>query len=344
MSLGGRRFLLVLAVVAASLCLALGVSLPFVRLTRFMLYTYEHSLIAAVDVLTRSGQFLLGIAVLVFAIFLPVLRLLYLLLLVLLPLRDIDRLARQLYALEWLGKWSLYDVLALASTIVLVQSQSAYEAGSAGGIYGFTGAVLLMLLAHAWLRGDVAASRMRVSATKLAYSSTMRGAAFNLLFLLAAGLLVLGVMLPAIRFSGSYAGTDQHSAASLLLALYGRGEHFPCLVLFTLAILLPGMKLVYLLTLIAARMLPYAVRVKSIPAIEWLGGYSIAEIMLLALMLFHLGASDRAGVSILPGAYCFAASALLTMAAFAWANALGPAAARHATLAARLAGVATPQR
>jgi paraquat-inducible protein A len=39
MILGGRRFLLVLAVVAASLCLALGVSLPFVRLTKFTPYT-----------------------------------------------------------------------------------------------------------------------------------------------------------------------------------------------------------------------------------------------------------------------------------------------------------------
>ena len=103
MTLGGRRFLLVVAVVAASLTLALGISLPFVRLTKFMLYTYEHSLIAAVSVLTRSGQYFLGVAVLVFAIFLPVLRLLYLLLLALLPLRDIDRLARQLRALEWLG-------------------------------------------------------------------------------------------------------------------------------------------------------------------------------------------------------------------------------------------------
>jgi paraquat-inducible protein A len=340
MTLGGRRFLLAIAVVAASLCLALGVSLPFVRLTKFMLYTYEHSLITAVSVLTRSGQYFLGVAVLVFAIFLPVLRLLYLLLLVLLPLRDIDRLARQLRALEWLGRWSLYDALALALTIALIQSQSAFEAGNAIGVYCFTGAVLLMLLAHAWLRGDVAASRMRLPATKLAYSSAMRGAPFNLLVLLAAGLFVLGAMLPAIRLPGGYAGTDQHSAASLLQALYERGEYFPGLVLLALAILLPGMKLLYLLVVIAARLLPYALRVRSIPAIEWLGGYSIAEIVVLALMLFYLGASDRAGILILPGAYCFAGSALLTMAAFGWANALGPAAARQTTLAARLAGVA----
>jgi paraquat-inducible protein A len=330
--------------VAAGVCLALGVGLPFVRLTKLMLYTYEYPLIAAVNVLMRSGQYLLGAAVLLFALFLPVMRFLYLLLLVLLPLRDIDRLARQLYALEWLGRWSLYDVLALALTVALIQTQSAYEAWNAGGIYCFTGAVLAMLLAHAWLRSDVLASRLRVSATKLAYSSALRGPAFGLAFLLAAGLFILGVVLPAIRLPASFAGTDQHSAVSLLRALYTRGEHFACVTLFTLAILVPGTKLVYLLTLLAARLLPYGARVKTIPAIEWLGGYSLAETMLLALMLFHLGATDRAGVSILPGAYCFAASALLTLAAFGWANALAPAAARQASLSARLAGVATPQR
>jgi paraquat-inducible protein A len=182
-----------------------------------------------------------------------------------------------------------------------------------------------------------------VAASKRAYSSSMRGAHFNLLFLFAAGLLALGLTLPAIRLPGSYAGTDQHSAASLLLALYGRGEHFPCLVLFTLAVLLPGMKLLYLLTLIAARVLPYALRVKSIPAIEWLGGYSVAEIAILGLMLFYLGASDRAGVLILPGAYCFGAAMLLILVAFGWANALGPATARRASLASRLEGLAARQ-
>ena len=44
MTLGGRRFLLSLAIVAASVCLALGVSLPIIKLTKFVFFTYEHSL------------------------------------------------------------------------------------------------------------------------------------------------------------------------------------------------------------------------------------------------------------------------------------------------------------
>jgi len=176
---------------------------------------------------------------------------------------------------------------------------------------------------------------------KLAYSPAMRGAAFSVLVLLAAALLGLGLLLPAIRLPGSWAGTDQHSAVSLLRALYGQGEYFPCLVLFTLTVLLPGVKLLYLLALLAARLLPYGIRVKSMRAIEWLGGYPISEVTILSLMVFYLGATDRSGVLILPGTYCFAASALLTLVAYGWANTLGSAAARNTTLADRLAGVAT---
>ncbi|HEY5827561.1 MAG TPA: paraquat-inducible protein A, partial [Hyphomicrobiaceae bacterium] len=72
MTLGGRRFLLSLAIVAASVCLALGVSLPIIKLTKFVFFTYEHSLISTVNALIRSGQLFLGITVLVFSIVLPV--------------------------------------------------------------------------------------------------------------------------------------------------------------------------------------------------------------------------------------------------------------------------------
>jgi paraquat-inducible protein A len=169
----------------------------------------------------------------------------------------------------------------------------------------------------------------------------MRGAVFTAVVLLAAALLVLGLLLPAIRLPASWAGTDRHSAVSLLRALYARGEHVPCLALFTLAVLLPGLKLLYLVALLAIRLLPYGLRIKSMRAIEWLGGYPVSEITILALMVFYLGAADRSGVLVLPGTHCFAASALLTLVAFALANAPGSAAGHQSTLAARLAGLAT---
>ena len=88
MTLGGRRFLLSLAIVGASVCLALGVNLPIIKLTKYVFWSTEHSLISTVRALIRDGQLFLGSTILVFSIIFPVLKLLYLLLVSTLPILD----------------------------------------------------------------------------------------------------------------------------------------------------------------------------------------------------------------------------------------------------------------
>ena len=48
----------------------------------------------------------------------------------------------------------MHDVLVLALTIFFVKSQGVYDATSLYGVYFFTAAVLLMILAYAWIRTD----------------------------------------------------------------------------------------------------------------------------------------------------------------------------------------------
>jgi hypothetical protein len=73
MRLGGRRFFLSLTILAAaSVCLALGITLPILKLTRFAFWETEHSLLSTVGVLLRDGQTFLGGVVLLFSILLPV--------------------------------------------------------------------------------------------------------------------------------------------------------------------------------------------------------------------------------------------------------------------------------
>jgi Paraquat-inducible protein A len=218
MTLGGRRFLLSLAIVAASVCLALGVSLPIIKLTKFVFFTYEHSLISTVNALIRSGQVFLGITVLIFSIFLPVLKLLYLLLLSTLPHRELRRLSRQLRALEWLGKWSMHDVLVLSLSIFFIKSQGVYDAKSLNGVYFFTAAVVFMILAYAWLRSDINASEPAAPVAKVPpATSTLRNFVFSFLIILATVFFALGVMLPAIRFTTIFVWTNQHSIATIPL-------------------------------------------------------------------------------------------------------------------------------
>jgi paraquat-inducible protein A len=77
-------------------------------------------------------------------------------------------------------------------------------------------------------------------------------------------------------------------------------------------------------------------------ATEFLGRYATADTMVLALMLLYLVAAGDAHALLQPGAYCFAASAVLTLLAYAWANMRAPAAAAQgSSLSARLADLAS---
>ena len=174
--LGGRRFLLSLAIIGASVCLALGITLPIIRLTKYVFWSTEHSLLSTVSVLIGDGQLFLGITVLVFSIVFPVVKLLYLLLVSTLPYSEIVRLDRQLRALEWLGKWSMHDVLVLALTIFFIKSQGVYDAASLTGVYFFTAAVVLMILSYAWLRagGRAAAQAALPTASPRAIAAAPR--------------------------------------------------------------------------------------------------------------------------------------------------------------------------
>ncbi len=84
------------------------------------------------------------------------------------------------------------------------------------------------------------------------------------------------------------------------------------------------MKLLYLLTLVTSPDLSPEFRKKSISTMEWLGRYSMTDVMVLALMIFYVNSSGYTEASVLPGAYFFAASALMTMVAYGWANTTMP--------------------
>jgi paraquat-inducible protein A len=96
-------------------------------------------------------------------------------------------------------------------------------------------------------------------------------------------------------------------------------------VIFAFSILFPFMKLFYLLTLVTSPDMPAEFREKSISAMEWLGRYSMTDVMVLALMIFYVNASGYTEASVLPGIYFFAASTIMTMLAYGWANRVTPA-------------------
>ncbi len=239
----GRRFLLSLTILTASVCLALGITLPIIKLTKFGIWTTEHSLISTVSVLISEGQKFLGIVVLVFSIILPVTKLLYLLLVSTLPPAEIARQATRLRALEWLGKWSMHDVLVLALTIFFVKSQGVYDAASLNGVYFFTAAVILMILAYAWIRTDGLDKAGITEPATVAPAPDTGGKASNwrnftlsFLIIVATVFFALGIIMPTIRFTTVYVWTNEHSILTIIYALFETEEFFLCAVVFAVSI------------------------------------------------------------------------------------------------------------
>lgn len=333
MHLGGRRFFLSLTILAASVCLALGITLPILKLTQFAFWETEHSLISTVGVLLRDGQTFLGGIVLVFSIILPVTKLLYLLLVSTLPPAEIVRQHRRLRALEWLGKWSMHDVLVLALTIFFVKSQGVYDASSLNGVYFFTAAVVLMILSYAWIRTDGMAAAPELvpilpqpdTGGAETGRSNIRNFALSFLIILATVFFALGIIMPTIRFTTVYVWTNEHSILTIIYALFENNELFLCAVVFAVSVFFPFLKLFYLLTLLTSHDMPLEFRKKSIATMEWLGRYSMTDVMVLALMIFYVNSSGYTEAKVLPGVYFFAASALMTMVAYGWANSNPPA-------------------
>jgi paraquat-inducible protein A len=325
MRLGGRRFLLSFAIIAAAVFLALGISLPILKLTKFMFWTSEYSLLTTVEVLLRQGQTFLGLVVLVFSIVFPIVKLLYLLLVSTLPAAELRRHSKRLKAIEWSGKWSMHDVLVLALMIFFLKSQGIYDAASLPAVYFFTAAVVLMILSYAWLKTDLAATGgiglQREVPRRL---SVVRNFLLSFLIIVATVFFALGVILPVIRFTTVYVWTNEHSIATIIWALYESNEYFLCAVVFAVSIFFPFLKLFYLLTLVTSPDLSPEFRRRSFSTMEWLGRYSMTDVMVLALMIFYVNSSGYTEAVVMPGVYFFAASALITMLAYGWANTVPP--------------------
>jgi paraquat-inducible protein A len=317
MRLGGRRFLLSLAIIGAAVCLALGISLPIIKLTKFFFFSSEYSLMSTVSVLLRDGQTFLGLVVLVFSILFPIVKLTYLLLVSTLPAAELRRHSKRLKAIEWIGKWSMHDVLVLALTIFFLKSQGIYDAASLPAVYLFTAAVGLMILSYAWLKTDVGLAGHTETPKPL---SAMRNFLLSFLIILATVFFALGIILPVIRFTTVYVWTNEHSIATIIWALYQSNEYFLCAVVFAVSIFFPFLKLFYLLTLVTSPDLSPEFRRRSFSTMEWLGRYSMTDVMVLALMIFYVNSSGYTEAVVMPGVYFFAASALITMLAYGWAN------------------------
>jgi hypothetical protein len=155
-----RSFLLGVLIIAATICLVLGLTLPIIRLTRLYIWSDVHSLASVARELYFSGEIILATVVCLFSIIFPFLKLLYLLALYSIQQVQPNRSAEWLKRLSWLGKWSMLDVLVLALVIFYAKATNLADATSMPGIYLFASAVILTMIATAMIEQDMERQRL----------------------------------------------------------------------------------------------------------------------------------------------------------------------------------------
>jgi paraquat-inducible protein A len=147
-----RRFILSLLILAAAVSLGLGLTLPVLKLTRLYVWTDEHSVLSIIWALYQDDELLLAAIIALFSVVFPVLKLVYLLAAAFAEPGERTERSRLLVDLEWLGKWSMLDVLVLALTVFYVKSSHLADAVTLPGVTFFAAAVVLTMLAHGWVK------------------------------------------------------------------------------------------------------------------------------------------------------------------------------------------------
>jgi paraquat-inducible protein A len=149
---GGRAFLVLLLTLGATVCLVLGLTLPIVKLTRLYFWTDTHSLTSIISALYYTDEVFLAGVIFVFSILFPAFKLIYIIMAGTLFTGNSARRALWFKRIEWLGKWSMLDVLVLALLVFYAKSTQFADAVALPGIYFFAGSVMLTMVAYSLIK------------------------------------------------------------------------------------------------------------------------------------------------------------------------------------------------
>jgi paraquat-inducible protein A len=148
LQLGPRAFLIFVLTVSAAVCLVLGLTLPVMKLTRLYFWTDTHSIVSILSALYETGETFLASVIFVFSILFPAIKLLYIAMAGTLITFDPSRRSHWFRRIEWLGKWSMLDVLVLALLVFYAKANDFADAVTLPGIYFFAASVVLTMTAY----------------------------------------------------------------------------------------------------------------------------------------------------------------------------------------------------
>lgn len=123
-----------------------AILLPILRIERFG-HHHESSLLFGTIELLREGSWFVGTVVLLFSIVFPLIKIVLLLELSLLGLLHRHHKARTYRIMEFVGKWSMMDVMLLAFMVMLVKLGTLVEFHFGPAVWAFVLCVAMSMLA-----------------------------------------------------------------------------------------------------------------------------------------------------------------------------------------------------
>ena len=141
---GTARWLLSL-LLATSLLLLAGFFMPMLTLTKFLIIANSFSIISGLAALYEQGQWLIFIAIGLFSVVVPLLKIGLLFMLLIHGEVRSPRYARMLKLMHDYGRWAMLDVMVVAVMIVTVKLGVVAQIEIHPGLYIFGAAVLLIM-------------------------------------------------------------------------------------------------------------------------------------------------------------------------------------------------------
>ena len=160
-----RRIDVPLSILLSAVLLAIGLSLPLLKVQQMIFWKSEYSVIRGVLELAHQGDYVLALLLFFFCVIFPIVKLLTLWIIWEVKLTE-DKRAQFLKWLGTLGKWSMLDVFVVAIIIVIVKLDPLAKTQAQIGVYIYAAAILWSLISTMMVEGIVVPKRVKKGAAK----------------------------------------------------------------------------------------------------------------------------------------------------------------------------------
>lgn len=138
-------------IILSLLLLAMGVFAPLMTVKQLYFFENQVSLFSGLVELREQGEWLLFLVIFAFSIIFPIIKILFLFLVLNTGTHGKPRRKRIMYWLAGIGKWSMLDVFVVALLLVSVKLDVIADIQIHYGIYVFGASVLLTMILTHWL-------------------------------------------------------------------------------------------------------------------------------------------------------------------------------------------------